>query len=230
MRLTRLLKLFGPHGRVKIRFGQWGEDVIVHRNFDKRKNGFYIDVGAHHPFAHSNTARLWLRGWKGVNVDANRKSVEVLKRIRRDDHTIWAAIVSDKVASERDTIEFFSSEDEDLTGTVLQELAAERGKKRSVAVPCRSLASIVRESVDYAPDGIDFMNIDIEGLDDEAIASLSDWPQKPRMIAIETYAETIPAVMDTSTYKIMTENGYTFRYQVGLTSIYVHEEFNPAKG
>ena len=42
MRILRLLHLLGPHGKIKVRFGQWGEDVIVHRNFDKQKHGFYI--------------------------------------------------------------------------------------------------------------------------------------------------------------------------------------------
>jgi FkbM family methyltransferase len=229
MRILRLLHLFGPHGKIKVRFGQWGEDVIVHRNFDKQKHGFYVDIGAHHPFAHSNTARLWLRGWTGVNVDANRKSADVLRRVRKQDHTIWAAVVSDKIAAERDTIEFYAGDHTDLTGTVVQDMASERGKLQSMKVPCRSIASIIAESAELAPDGIDFMNIDIEGMDEEAIASLADWQLKPRMIAIETYADTIPAVMETETFRIMTHNGYDFRYQVGLTSIYMRKDFHEGR-
>ncbi|SOE18588.1 FkbM family methyltransferase [Hoeflea halophila] len=226
MRIRRLLHLLGPHGKIKARFGQWGEDVIVHRNFDKQKQGFYVDIGAHHPFAHSNTARLWLRGWTGVNVDANRKSVDILRRVRRQDRTIWAAVVSDNIAAERDTIDFFATEQTDLTGTVVPEMASDRGKQTSITVPCRSVASIIEESAELAPNGIDFMNIDIEGMDEEAIASLAEWPQKPRMIAIETYAQTIPDVMQTETFRIMSENGYDFRFQVGLTSIYMRKDFH----
>jgi hypothetical protein len=31
--------------------------------------GFYIDVGAHHPFRYSNTHMLYRRGWRGINID-----------------------------------------------------------------------------------------------------------------------------------------------------------------
>jgi thiol-disulfide isomerase/thioredoxin len=108
-------------------------------------------------------------------------------------------------------------------------MASERGKQQSIKVPCRSIASIIAESAELAPDGIDFMNIDIEGMDEEAIASLADWQLKPRMIAIETYADTIPAVMETETFRIMMHNGYDFRYQVGLTSIYMRKDFHEGR-
>ena len=41
------------------------------------------------------------------------------------------------------------------------------------------------------------------------------------MIAIETYVETISDVLGTSTYKLLAEAGYEYRYQIGLTSIYI---------
>ena len=36
-------------------YSQEGEDMILRRIFEGHKNGFYIDVGAHHPRRFSNT-------------------------------------------------------------------------------------------------------------------------------------------------------------------------------
>ena len=38
--------LYGFH---KIFFSQEGEDILLKHLFQYKKNGFYIDVGAHHP-------------------------------------------------------------------------------------------------------------------------------------------------------------------------------------
>ena len=36
-------------------YSQEGEDMILRRIFENRNNGFYVDVGAHHPRRFSNT-------------------------------------------------------------------------------------------------------------------------------------------------------------------------------
>ena len=47
-----------------------GEDRILRYLFKKRKNGFYIDVGAFHPMISSNTFIFYENNWKGINIDA----------------------------------------------------------------------------------------------------------------------------------------------------------------
>ncbi len=36
-------------------YSQEGEDLILHRIFERKRIGFYVDAGAHHPFRFSNT-------------------------------------------------------------------------------------------------------------------------------------------------------------------------------
>ena len=79
---------------VKGHFGQWGEDILVRKLFSKnKKNGIYLDIGAYHPFKHSNTAYLWMKGWNGINIDANRNSISIFNKIRPYDINIWSAVI-----------------------------------------------------------------------------------------------------------------------------------------
>lgn len=77
VKLARLLKFLG-YGGLRGHFGQYGEDTFL-RKFFRGRPGFYIDVGAHHPFQLSNTAGLWLEGWNGVNIDASREAIRLFE-------------------------------------------------------------------------------------------------------------------------------------------------------
>lgn len=46
-------------------YSHCGEDVFVDAYFRNKKQGFYVDVGAHHPKRYSNTALLYERGGGG---------------------------------------------------------------------------------------------------------------------------------------------------------------------
>ena len=41
-----------------------------------------MDLGSFHPIHFSNTLLLYLRGWRGVNVDGNKEMIEIFKKIR----------------------------------------------------------------------------------------------------------------------------------------------------
>ena len=51
-------------------YSQQGEDMILKSLFQDHQSGFYVDVGAHHPSRFSNTYFFYLRGWRGINIDA----------------------------------------------------------------------------------------------------------------------------------------------------------------
>ena len=89
-----------------------GEDVILHKLFgSKFANGFYIDVGAHHPFRQSNTAYLWLLGWNGVNVDASRKAIDLFRKVRPGDENVWTAVVDEATAAKQTEITLHSNQE-----------------------------------------------------------------------------------------------------------------------
>lgn len=96
MYITRLLKTI-LSGNSKCHFGQWAEDVLVRRLFPgKKTSGIYLDIGAYPPFKYSNTAYFWLKGWHGVNVDANPKTIALFNKIRKNDINLCAAVITEE--------------------------------------------------------------------------------------------------------------------------------------
>ncbi len=69
---SSVLELVHHATQMSMSYGQEGEDIILLRLLDISKNGFYVDIGAHHPIRFSNTYALYKAGWCGLNVDATR--------------------------------------------------------------------------------------------------------------------------------------------------------------
>jgi hypothetical protein len=71
-----------------IYYSQEGEDIVLQRFLQEKEKGFYIDIGAHHPTRFSNTYLLYLKGWRGVNIDAMPGSMELFNELRPEDINI----------------------------------------------------------------------------------------------------------------------------------------------
>jgi|SaaInl5LU_22_DNA_1037371.scaffolds.fasta_scaffold08803_6 FkbM family methyltransferase len=210
----------------RLHFGQHGEDVLVHKLFDRRlTKGFYMDIGAYHPFRQSNTAYFWLMGWNGVNVDASPRSIRIFKKIRKTDRNVWSAIVDAQTAAREKTISLYFNPnvDFDLSATCAPDEVARRKdwQTEKVEVPCDSLANIVNK---YAPSNnadFHFMNIDIEGFDESALQGMNGWKSKPQVLCVEVlHAVTIRDILDTATNSILEGNGYQMVGKTAASIVY----------
>ena len=66
-------------------FSQEGEDLFLINFFKDKKEGFYVDVGAFHPFRISNTYALYKKGFRGINIDISATSIDFFNFARPDD-------------------------------------------------------------------------------------------------------------------------------------------------
>ena len=69
-----------------------GVDLIVNYIFKNKKEGFYLDIGAQHPISNNNTYILFKRGCKGINIDLDKKNIDLFKIARPDDFNLNYAI------------------------------------------------------------------------------------------------------------------------------------------
>ena len=167
-------------------FSQGGEDIVVSNLLAKETTkGKFVDIGAYHPFRFSNTFLLYLQGWRGVNVDANPAAIDLFKQARPDDLS-FQALVSDKV----EQIRYFRFEEGawNTTNPAVVELLANRGQAGTKLIgeetyTTQTVNSILEQHVGTGK--FDFLNIDVEGLDERIFFSIDFKRFRPKVIAIE---------------------------------------------
>src|SRR5712692_1088562 len=80
-------------GNARLHFSQIGEDALIWQFFANVKNGYYVDVGCHHPFRYSNTALLSIfNGWAGLNIDPDQRAIDLFNHHRPQDINVRCAV------------------------------------------------------------------------------------------------------------------------------------------
>jgi hypothetical protein len=69
----------------KISYSFNAVDLIIDYIFKNKNNGFYLDVGSQHPISNNNTYLLFKRGWSGINIDLDKKNIDLFNTARPND-------------------------------------------------------------------------------------------------------------------------------------------------
>lgn len=215
-KLVHLKKQF-QGGFAKPYYSQSGEDIILSKLLTG-KHGFYVDVGAFHPQHYSNTALLYKRGWRGINIDPNPESIALLKMYRRRDINLCVGV--SREAKEMDY--FIFNQKSCNTFSVAQKEKMEKRKYIKLLetrkIACLPLAQILENNVPLETK-IDFMNVDVEGFDIEVLES-NDWQKfSPQVIAVEDVDFSVEAPERSRVYQFLKNKGYTIFGFTGMTLI-----------
>lgn len=188
-------------------YSQEGEDIILNELLQNKSNGFYVDIGAHHPRRFSNTHLFYKKGWRGINIDAMPGSMKVFKRERPRDINLELG-----VSGRKGNMVYYMFDEPALNG-FSGELSKERdkesnfkiiGKKKINTYP---LSTILDR---YLPKGekIDFISIDVEGLDLVVLKS-NNWKKySPKYVLIEYLNIDIESIMKDPLYSFLSKKGY----------------------
>lgn len=190
-------------------YSQEGEDMILRRLFEKQKKGFYVDVGAHHPKRFSNTFFFYKNGWRGINIDAMPNSMCLFNKIRPRDINIEIPI-SDK----KQKLKYYMF-NEPALNTFSKEIAEKRADKNDYKIisekemETSTLEEIFKKHLPYSQE-IDFMSIDVEGLDLQVLKS-NNWKQfRPKFVLVEILGSSIKDIANSKEYKYLSE----FEYEI----------------
>lgn len=195
-----------PNMRPQICYAQDGEDLILARMLEGQKTGFYVDVGAHHPVRFSNTYLFYLRGWRGINIDAEPGSMQLFRKLRGRDINVECGVAG------RGGLMTYFRFNEPALNTFDEGEARLKDKEpykiiEQTDVPVRRLDDLLDQ---YVPLGqnIDFMTVDVEGKDHEVLAS-NDWERfRPRYILAETLRTDILYLAECPVVKLLDGVGY----------------------
>ena len=158
-----------------------GEDTAIDKFVENKSNGFYVDLGAHHPLHRNNTYLLFKKGWSGINIDVNEFSIELFEFLRPKDTNIQTAI-SDK----NDVITFYYQKDFSQLNTTDKNIAKEHfsNEFKEKSIVCHTIENILENSK-FKNNKIDFLNIDIEGAEMKVLKTLNFAKYDPQVICIE---------------------------------------------
>jgi len=184
-----------------------GEDLILKRIFDKKQNGVYIDVGAHHPFRVSNTYLLYKQNWTGINIDPMPGSKALFDKHRPKDTNLEIGV---SVAKQQLTYSIFNE-------TALNTFSPEKVKEYTQDTKYRVIAE---KKIDTWPLAdildkylakdvvIDFLTIDAEGLDLEVLQS-NNWDKyRPTYVLVESPPSEVFQADSSELYQFMKQVGY----------------------
>jgi FkbM family methyltransferase len=195
----------GKYAHHSLTFSQEGEDSILQRIFERKSIGFYVDVGSHHPQRFSNTYRFYLRGWNGINIDPLPGSKARFDALRQRDINIELGI-SDHPGE----LTYYSFQ-EPAFNTFDSKVAGARESPLLSVDQVRVLR--LRDVLDQhlkVDQRIDFLNIDVEGLDIQVLRS-NDWKRyRPSYVLAEALGmRDVDQVLNSELHAYMVSQGYS---------------------
>lgn len=218
--LRRLLRA-DPAMDPNICYGQDGEDLILNRLLDGQLQGFYVDVGAHHPVRFSNTYLFYKRGWRGINIDAMPGSMKKFNQVRPHDINIECG-----VAANAGQLMYYRFNEPALN--TFDVVEAEHKNKQPYRLIDTVVVDVERLDVllqKHMPIGqqIDFLSVDVEGKDEEVLRS-NDWSRyRPRFILAETLRTDMLSLGDCPVVQFLRSVGYNPVGKAYNTSFFARE-------
>ena len=168
--------------------------------------GFFVEVGAFHPVDFSQTYALEQRGWDGLLVEPIPAQADNLRRMRRA-RVVEVACGSPEQHGRTQTMS--------IAGALSSLRADQATSSQSVEVQVRTLDSVLAEA---NVDRIDFMSVDVEGVELDVLAGFSFDRYRPGLILLEDFAERLDK------HRFMRGHGYKRVRRTGNNSWYVPDD------
>ncbi|OUT15969.1 SAM-dependent methyltransferase [Campylobacter concisus] len=208
-------------------YSQEGEDMILKRLFGGQKFGFYVDVGAHHPKRFSNTYFFYKKGWSGINIDAMPGSMIAFDKFRPRDINI------EKPISDKKQILTYYAFNEPALNTFSKELAVEYEKenyfiKFTRDIEATTLEDILDRNLPRNQD-IDFLSVDVEGLDLMVLRSNNFEKYKPKIVLIEILGNSFSEIENNKIADYLRQYGYSIFAKTVNTVFFVNNSFKKDK-
>jgi len=196
---------------------QNGEDVVIWDLFERRREGFYVDVGAYDGVGFSNTYFFEAIGWSGVVIEAVPELYTRCAASRPHSTVVHAACgaasgsVAFTVADGPRGVATLSSMTPDRT-----RIAQEGGSVRTLEVPLRTLDDILAGIT----EPIDFVSIDVEGAELDVLRGFDLEHFRPRLLVIEDNS----AGADRRVADWLAERGYLATQQLEQNVFYTRRD------
>ena len=214
----------------KISYSFNAVDLIIDYIFKNKNNGFYLDVGSQHPISNNNTYLLFKRGWSGINIDLDKKNIDLFNTARPNDINLNLAISSD-VAEKKLYFYHDKSPINTLDNVVSDFQTATVKEIKRIKT---TTLNIALQNLEFN-NKIDYMNLDVEGHEMDIFKAFDLSLYKPSIISVEFLDldmkclefknNDLQRIVNSDLYKHLLNNKYHFVNWLHGDLIFVHRDF-----
>ena len=229
--LLRYLNLYRRKIKYKkISYSLNAVDLIVDYIFKNKNDGFYLDVGSQHPISNNNTYLLFKRGWRGINIDLDKKNIDLFNTARPNDINLNLAI-SSSITEKK----LYFYHDKSPINT-LEKVASDFQKAavKEIKTIKTTTLDITLQNIKLN-NNIDYMNLDVEGHEMNILNSFDISRYKPSIISVEFLDfdmkhlefknNDLQRIVNSDLYKYFLNNNYHFVNWLHGDLIFVHRDF-----
>ena len=186
-----------------------------------------MDVGSNDPRHFNNTFYFYKLGWRGINIEPNKRKLNQFRLLRPGDLNLNLGIaqkigIANFYSFEEDTLSTFSKEVSEKYQNMGHTL------KKVGQVELQSLCSVFSNYLKPSQE-IDFLTIDTEGYDLEVLKS-NDWDKyRPHYIVVESLEyerENTGKKLNHIFNTYMNDIGYEIVADTFINSIYKDKKLN----
>lgn len=188
-------------------FSQFGEDVLVWEHFGRKRDGFFVEVGANAPFIYSQTWLLEQQGWTGLLVEPLASRSEELRQHRPGSRVFQAAAGAPE---SRGTITLQVPEDDMFAS--LKPSAKGPAALRTESVRLATLDDLIAEA---GTRRLDYLSIDVEGMEIEVLRGFDLARHRPALILVEDHLKSLVV------YRHLSGRGYRLVKRTGCNNWFV---------
>jgi FkbM family methyltransferase len=173
--------------KAKVSYSQSGEDVIIDYLFKSIgiETPSYIDIGANQPVKGNNTYLFYLQGSKGICIEPDISLIASLKKVRPRDMILNIGISTTKAAF----TDFYYFKDEySAWNTFSKEDAIKKREESGIEY---NIAKVEIDTINniaekYKFCNVNYLSVDVEGLDFAILKSIDFEKMNPEVICVET--------------------------------------------
>ena len=174
---------------------------------------------------------LYKRGWSGINIDSDSKSILEFNKFRKNDHNVNAL-----VSSEKQKIKYYFYHDRSALNTVDVNLAKKRiAKPKKILSLNSTTLNLIIENSPFKKSKINLLSVDIENHEYEALKNFNFNEYKVDVIVVEytdlqqqkleIYNQSLESIVKSKIYNLLINRNYKLINWVNSDLIFARNDF-----
>jgi len=198
-------------------YSQYKQDMFVYEFvLNQKKDGYFVDIGAHDGISFSNSYFFEQIGWCGICIEPNPIPFNLLKQNRKTE-CVQKAITDTtgiqqffSIKNENDMLSGLVNEFDNVSAKKIVDVMGEKEDFDYINVECDTFGNVVKNK------NIDFLSIDTEGNELKILKSIDFSMYNISSISVENNK------YDNSIYNFLIQKNFLPIIRLGCDEVYIY--------